>query len=294
MEYQLLPEKLSFRGNPALLFVSPILAWKNGSAYIPGTAVLVARNLAIAARHVIEDIYKQYFDLKPEDLYGGKLGDVILNVAITQLETGAAWYIRHVWSSNHTDAAFLALEPKNDEAKRYEWHKLGIDLRLPNVGTQITALGFRKSEIINIDEGLSQNGITSVKANCELNSVKGQVQEVLGSGRGDKQLKFPCFRTNAKFDPQMSGGPVLDENGFLRGLVCKGYDLLSEDEEPISYVAGIMPVLAIIIDQSLPDLKPVKPYPALDLAQNGFLVALGHERVTLTHLPNGGSRIQFD
>jgi hypothetical protein len=287
----LLPEKLNIQGSPALFIVSPILVWKDKDVYIPGTAVLVARNLAITARHVIEGIYKKYFDIEPKDLYANELNDIVLNVAVTQLETGAAWYIRHVWSSNHTDIAFLALEFKNESAERFNWHKLGMDLRLPSVGTKITAIGFRKSKIIGVDEGLSQAGITSVKANCEINIVNGQVQEVHGSGR-DKKLKFSCFRTNAKFDPQMSGGPVLDGNGFLRGLVCTGYDL-PEGAEPISYVAGIMPALAILIDQSLPDFKPVKPYPALNLARDGFIIALGHECVTLTPLSNGVSRIEL-
>ena len=276
----------------ALKAVSPIFVWTGKEYHIPGTAVLIAENLALAARHVIEDIYQRFFNIGPDKLFTMSHKGIVLDVAVSQLETGAAWHVNHVWSSNHTDAAFLALTPKNDAAKNMKWHKLGMDLRIPHVGTKVTAVGFRRSEITSVDEGVSKPGITHVKANCELRLVRGDVQEIHPSGR-DKALKFTCFQTNAPFDPQMSGGAVLDDEGFLRGLVCTGFDLAAGDEgDPISYVAGVMPVMAILLDKTFPNHQPTEPYPALELAKKGFLIAQAHERVTIT-VVDGKSRIQL-
>ena len=33
-------------------------------------------------------------------------------------------------------------------------------------------------------------------------------------------LAFPCYEINARFDPGMSGGLVVDELGAVCGLVC--------------------------------------------------------------------------
>lgn len=277
----------------ALKAVSPIFVWTGEQYYIPGTAVLIAENLALAAQHVIEDIYQKIFNIEPDQLYSISHRNITLDVAVSQLETGAIWHVNHVWSSNHTDAAFLALTPKNDAAKTMKWHKLGMDLRIPHVGTKITAVGFRKSEITSVDEGKNQPGVTHLKANCNLRLVRGDVQAIHPSGR-NKMLPFTCFQTNAHFEPQMSGGAVLDDEGFLRGLVCKGFDLADNtDEDPISYAAGIMPVMAILLDKTFPDLRPTTPYPALELAKSGYLIARAHERVTIT-VADGKSCIRLD
>jgi hypothetical protein len=45
----------------------------------------------------------------------------------------------------------------------------------------------------------------------------GKVQEVHDERRDSGRLSFPCFRTNARYDPAMSGGPVFAEDGHLCG-----------------------------------------------------------------------------
>jgi len=185
----------------------------------------------------------------------------------------------------------LGLEPKNDTAKNYKWHRFGINLHLPKPGEKIFAAGFPHSTILGVDEGLTQKEVTAVKINLNLKTVSGIVQEAHGS-KHEGHLDFPCFQCNAEFDSQMSGGPVLDEDGYLRGLVCSGFDL-ADEAEPVSFVAGIMPTMAIKIDSSLPKLDRTQKYYILELAKKGFLPVIGHERVKITELKEGRSRIEF-
>ncbi len=265
-----------------LTAISPILVWNDDkNPRIVGTAVLLGPGLALSVLHVIQDFVPK-----------NKCTDEInANVAIFQASSGAAWYIRRVWATSHTDAAFLGLEPKNDAAKNYKWHRFGINLHLPKPGEKIFAAGFPCSKINGVDEGLTQKGITAIKVNLNLQTVSGIVQESHGS-KHEGHLDFPCFQCNAKFDPQMSGGPVLDESGYLRGLVCTGFDF-ADAGEPVSFAAGIMPTMAIKIDRSLPSLDKTQEYYVLELAKNGFLPVIGYERVKITELKNGRTRIEL-
>ncbi|MDP2644044.1 MAG: trypsin-like peptidase domain-containing protein [Desulfobacterales bacterium] len=264
--------------------ISPVFAWNdNKSPRVVGTAILLGPCLALTALHVVEDFVCR----------NRQEAEVNVNVAVYHAFTGAAWYVRRTWATTHTDAAFLGLRPQNDAAKNFKWHRVGINLHLPKPGEKIFAAGFRHSKIDDVDEGFNQEGITVVKASLSLQTVNGTVRESYGS-KHEGHLDFPCFQCNAKFDSQMSGGPVLDESGYLRGLVCTSFEFDSTDmSEPVSFVAGILPVMAIKIDRTLPELNEVSPYHVLDLARNGFLPVMGHERVMITDLKEGRTRIEF-
>jgi hypothetical protein len=45
------------------------------------------------------------------------------------------------------------------------------------------------------------------------------------------KLPTACFETSARFDPGMSGGPVMDENGSVCGIIATGFNA----EDAVSY-----------------------------------------------------------
>jgi hypothetical protein len=264
--------------------ISPILVWNDGkNPRVVGTAILLGPGLALSALHVIEDFV-------PRTKH---TSEIKANVVVFQTISGAAWYIRRVWATTHTDAVFLGLEPKNDAANNFKWHRFGINLHLPKPGDKIFAAGFSSSQINGVDEGLTQEGITVIKTSLHLQILNGVVQESHGS-KHEGHLDFPCFQCNAKFDHQMSGGPVLDERGYLRGLVCKGFTFSPDDTgEPVSFAAGIMSAMAIKIDRTLPSLDKTKEYYILELVKNGFLPVIGYEKVKITVIGNKRTRIEL-
>jgi hypothetical protein len=80
-------------------------------------------------------------------------------------------------------------------------------------------------------------------------------------------LPFPCFEIEARFDPGMSGGMVIDENGALCGLICASLQHGDPYAPPVSYVASLWPMLKTVIsaNRSGNYVQDVF-YPVIDLA----------------------------
>jgi hypothetical protein len=85
-------------------------------------------------------------------------------------------------------------------------------------------------------------------------------------------LPFPCFEIEARFDPGMSGGLVIDEAGAVCGLICASLQHSDVNAPPISYVASLWPILKTAISANRGDgyAKDVS-YPVIDLAIDGLI-----------------------
>ena len=83
-------------------------------------------------------------------------------------------------------------------------------------------------------------------------------------------LPSPCYRVSDRFDAGMSGGPVLYEYGFLRGIVCDDFDSSDEYGEPISSGAMLRPLFKLIFDADRRNNYPERvQYPAIKFAWYG-------------------------
>jgi len=111
----------------------------------------------------------------------------------------------------------------------------------------------------------------------------GYVKDVHQVQRDRLKLTYPCYQVNARFDGGMSGGPVLDDDGKLCGVICSTYPPFSEDEEHASYVATLWPAMAISmnIDVKTGQRQP-EYYPLLKLVELNVINATQTERVVLT------------
>ena len=79
-------------------------------------------------------------------------------------------------------------------------------------------------------------------------------------------LRFPCYEMSLPILPGMSGGPVFDETGHLRGVICSSV----EPEDVPSYASVLWPAMGL--------QEPSQPDPAprlLDLAKAGIVKAIG-------------------
>ena len=60
-------------------------------------------------------------------------------------------------------------------------------------------------------------------------------------------MAFPCFRTSARFDHGMSGGPIFSQSGQVCGVICSAIKMADSDGTFTSYGSLIAPALALVM-----------------------------------------------
>jgi hypothetical protein len=107
-------------------------------------------------------------------------------------------------------------------------------------------------------------------------------------GRDKVMLPFPCFEIEARFDPGMSGGMVLDEAGRLCGLICASLQHDDPNAPPISYAASLWPMLKTVISANRDGDRYPKgvSYPVIDLAIDGVIGVEDLYQLDPTHFPD--------
>src|SRR5262245_28361510 len=118
-----------------------VLLADNGTVVRPvGTAVFVARELAMTARHVIEEFWNT-FEARPRPDDGIPVDCHFRILALQFLGSPsrpALWYLTRGWCAQYTDVAFLELRPADDAARNHDWAVLPrLSLLPPGVGEQV-------------------------------------------------------------------------------------------------------------------------------------------------------------
>ena len=94
-------------------------------------------------------------------------------------------------------------------------------------------------------------------------------------------IPFPVFRTNARFDPGMSGGPVFNEYGKLCGLICSNMPPDNPEIDHISYVTLLWPSMGTKVFLKLGNHVLKEKFPVLFLAENKYIQADDWEYVKI-------------
>ena len=111
-----------------------------------------------------------------------------------------------------------------------------------------------------------------IELNDRLTMSIRKIRQVYPLGRDAVMLPFPCFEVEARFDPGMSGGLVVDESDTLCGIICATLQHHDPDTPPISYVASLSPMLKTVISANRGGGYPSGvSYPIIDLAIDGLL-----------------------
>ena len=252
---------------------------KDGKVYADGTCVLVAKNLAITAKHVAENFLKKYGV--------GKEGNIVsanFNLwAIQMLKSDdlyAIWDVAKFWLSPHTDVAVLQLKPYCENAAKCKNTKsTSINLFPPSVGSRVVGFGYRGLGCGSIN--FSKDGTRNIVVNDDPRVTVGEVVEVFKKSRDKTLLRFPCYQVSFRSEGGMSGGPVFSEKGELCGLICAGNN--DECEDHISYVCSLWPMMGTVIQANRGSQYPRDvSYPMIDLAKDKIISAVGWEKIKIT------------
>lgn len=218
--------------------VAPLIAAHNHiQEQMHGTAFVIAPELALTAKHVVVD----YLDRIQEEgvetmLANGKSHHGKMTFFMFMLvphKNGRRIPLRVVkaYFSGTGDIAILRL----NKPPEVDWEDIApfpvLRLLPPPEGTEISALGYPDSSAVRRNDGV-------VELHTWPRISLGQIQEIHYQRRDSVLLNFPCFQINARLDGGMSGGPVLDENGRICGVISRSFEL-SDEGEPIGYAASI-------------------------------------------------------
>lgn len=238
--------------------------------------------LCMTARHVVDDglkliepgpqhvqltenhgyIAAMYLSSEPNPDTGGLMGGLLP--------------MHKIYTVNGTDIALVMLNlPTNTETgKRIFFPSQRLRLSPPGVGEMFFGIGYRR--MAWTPGALPKNYDVDYK----YSATKGEVEELHPGGRDRFMLPHPCFRTSARLDGGMSGGPLVDHAGRVFGVVCSSYGLGEEDEEHISYGSMIAPALAMTVDVRDPDGIERRAF-LWDLVEGGAILA-DQRGVTIT------------
>jgi hypothetical protein len=101
-------------------------------------------------------------------------------------------------------------------------------------------------------------------------------------------LQFPCFRTDARFDPGMSGGPVFNNStGHLCGVICSSMPGTTNDAGHLSYASSLWPVTGTQIDANETQLEGGQPWPLMRLFQNRTIVSSDLQQIRVVQSEDG-------
>ncbi len=260
-------------------FALALTAKRDDDFYPSGTAIVIGQYLAITAKHVIEDYYCRCENSGSMPTQGKRSLNFSINAiqVLKEGKAGALWNITRVWLSSWTDVAFLRLTPASKLAAEYKWRPPRIALLPPRVNSRVSGFGYASSNIHT--RNLAE--IDEVIWRTSPHTAIGEVLEIHERQRDRSRLNFPCFRTNARFDGGMSGGPVFDDMGRLCGIVCSNLAPERNGDEHVSYVGSLWPSMATPINLRREGFPPNETYAALELAKHGHISAEGWERIDL-------------
>jgi hypothetical protein len=260
--------------------------------YVVGTATMICGHVAITARHVLEDVVHTYgvkWKAHANSAIDGYEAEFKADFALKlyQVLPGPVyrvWQVCYAWTCA-TDIAVLHLgrDPARSDHGEIIWQTLRLRVLPPPIGQTVIAFGYREGRI-EVREG--NDGVHHIELDDRPTISVGTIRRVYPCGRDTGMLSFPCFEIEARFDPGMSGGMVIDETGQLCGLICASLQHNDPDAPPISYVAALWPMLKTVIWVNGGDRYPRDvSYPMIDLAIDRLIDVVDLHELDPTHFP---------
>jgi len=260
--------------------VLPIFAMSQKNMIPLGTGFVIASSgLLMTARHVVEDfVDKKEIRDTGEPIENFRL--YVLHVSDKKHPNGSPFagnniggpiLITRIYTDPNLDIAIGWIQAlhnvENGEPLSFPSVKLGFSA--PILDENILGIGYHSSAF---SVPMSKVDVSDVKKHVEYSrkftTTTGTVAEVIGS-QGFR--KWPHFRSSAKFEPGMSGGPVFLENGSVSGVICSSISGGAEDEGYISYVSEIWPALSFDLDVVLQNGEDPQKLTLLEMVQQNLV-----------------------
>jgi hypothetical protein len=161
---------------------------------------------------------------------------------------------------------------------------------LPTTGQKITGFGYH-----GLAEPLQTDSANQMIMTYNLRSSfsHGGIVAVHPVQRDSAMLRFPCFQTSARFDPGMSGGPVVNERGGVRGVICSSYGQQPDSSDYLSYASLLWPTLGSKIDVAPAEGEAARPTAIIDLIQSGYIASDGTEQTVKVIETEEGVRVHI-
>lgn len=183
-----------------------------------GSAVMIAPGLAVSASHIFRDRVSEILE-----------GTAALLLAAPTTAGCDLWHVRKI-SSDDKDIAYLSLELASPISAGWRISTIPLSTRVPESNESVHVLGFRFDDVETNDVGLSLVG--------DLYAAAGQVTDVHYPIWDTSLMPFPVLEIACGSLGAMSGGAVLDGDGFLLGTICTGLEV--EDGKGPTFAAWII------------------------------------------------------
>lgn len=257
-----------------------VLEFDGWDLYVLGTATLIAGYLAITARHVVESVFREFGRNQDADKHFEIDACAIRLYQVFPGPEYRVWDVRSAWVCPTTDIAILHLAKwrTTRPEETIDWKVPRLRALPPPIGQKVVAFGYRESKVSVTEDSA---GTHHIEFDDRPTISIGEIKQIYPSGRDRVVLPFPCYEIEARFDPGMSGGMVIDENGALCGLICASLQTCDPTAPPISYVASLWPMLTTVISANRGDGYPKNiTYPMIDLARDGLISVVDIEHLT--------------
>lgn len=270
-----------------------------------GSGIIIGQRLALTARHVIKNAWRQNEKiLLPQDdhlirgtdeEFGGweSIAKELKFYAINYHRKQSrflTWNVQTTWYDSFTDIAVLRLNPHCDGWEDFEWGKVTMTARLPDLNSAVYAFGYH-SPRVDFLEKTGEYRVLSMQN--EPTSSDGSVLQVCESSEAARAAGrvFPGMRTDLPVMDSMSGGPVFSQ-GKLCGIISSS---LSTEHGNECYVAGLWPILCLPLG-GLGMTAAKAPEKEIgyfqDLVERGVLEMDDWRSVKCTPHPSGGISIR--
>lgn len=224
---------------------------RDGDGDVIGTAVMVgAGPVAITAGHNLDEIVGEYNLTKARRGQTPEIDGFALR--LYQIVPGphyVVWNVVEMVRHPVSDIAILRLQLHGHTAPKAPTlirHPAMLAVP-PQVGDPIVGFGYHKSRI---EFSKNPNGSWHIELIDAGSASTGAVLQVCPEKHDSGMLKWPGYRVNARIEPGMSGGPVMNRWGQLCGILCSSLSAESEDGESIGYVTTLWPLLQLTLPET--------------------------------------------
>ena len=231
--------------------VLPILLDTGSGLDLLGTSFCINSNgYLLTSKHVLEDITTKFESEVSENNWNIDFSELSLYVFYcTNVKVGKNKYfgglmpINTIRYCNDSDIALLTIDMPLINGVRIPLFALTLSPGIPKPHQNTLAIGYSKKKNIPKQDLLGNKNFL----NNNLNASKGVIAEIHEEKRDSVMLKFPCFRTTARYDHGMSGGPIIAENGRVVGIITSSITTENNLGPYTSYGALLPPLLALKI-----------------------------------------------